>query len=29
MQYELMEWKIRVLLYDREREDNERGKTIE
>jgi len=29
MQYELMEWKIRVLVYDREREDNEKGNTIE
>ena len=29
LQYELLEWKVRVLLYDREREDNERGKTVE
>jgi len=29
LQYELLEWKVRILLYDREREDNERGKTIE
>ena len=25
MQYELMEWKVRVLVYDRDREDEERG----
>ena len=24
-----MEWKIKVLVYDRERDDNERGKTVE
>jgi hypothetical protein len=24
-----MEWKVKVLVYDREREDNERGKTVE
>jgi len=29
MQYELLEWKVSVLVYDREREDNERGKTVE
>jgi hypothetical protein len=29
LQYELMEWKVSVLVYDREREDNERGNTIE
>ena len=29
MAYEPMEWKIKVLVYDREREDNERGSTIE
>jgi hypothetical protein len=29
MQYELLEWKVRVLVYSKEREDNERGKTIE
>ena len=29
MLYEPMEWKIKVLVYDREREDNERGSTIE
>jgi len=25
MQYELLEWKLKVLLYEKEREDNERG----
>ena len=30
MQYiEPMEWKVKVLVYDREREDVERGKTVE
>ena len=30
MQYfEPMEWKVKVLVYDREREDDERGNTIE
>ena len=29
LQYELMEWKVSVLVYDREREDNERGKRVE
>jgi len=29
LQYELLEWKVRILLYDKEREDNERGKTVE
>jgi len=29
LQYELLEWKVRLLLYDREREDDERGKTVE
>jgi len=29
LQYELLEWKVKLLLYDREREDNERGKTVE
>lgn len=24
-----MEWKVRVLLYDRERDDHERGKEVE
>ncbi len=27
--HEPMEWKVKILVYDREREDNERGKTIE
>lgn len=27
--HEPMEWKVKVLIYDREREDNERGKTVE
>ena len=26
LQYEPMEWKVKVLVYDREREDHERGK---
>ena len=25
MQYELTEWKVKVMVYDREREDEERG----
>ena len=30
MQYEApMEWKVKVLVYDKEREDDERGKTVE
>lgn len=30
MQYQApMEWKVKVLVYDREREDEERGKTVE
>ena len=29
MQYELLEWKIRVLIYEKDREDEERGETIE
>jgi hypothetical protein len=29
LQYELMEWKLRVFVYDREREDAEKGKTVE
>ncbi len=30
MQFEApMEWKVKVLVYDREREDDERGKTVE
>ncbi|MDZ4794683.1 MAG: hypothetical protein SGI83_10420 [Bacteroidota bacterium] len=27
--YEAMEWKVRVLVYDKDREDEERGKTVE
>lgn len=27
--YAPMEWKVKVLVYDREREDEERGKTVE
>ncbi|RYG53451.1 MAG: hypothetical protein EOO01_04310 [Chitinophagaceae bacterium] len=29
MHYEMLEWKIRVLIYERDREDEERGETIE
>jgi hypothetical protein len=29
LQYELLEWKVKLLLYGKEREDNERGKTTE
>ena len=29
LQYELMQWKVSVLVYDREREDYERGKQVE
>lgn len=29
MQYELMEWKIYLLVYEKEKEDNERGKIKE
>ncbi len=29
MQYELLEWKVRVLVYEKEREDNERGSVEE
>jgi hypothetical protein len=29
MRYEFPEWKVTVLVYDKEREDNERGNTIE
>ena len=27
--YEPMEWKVEILVYDREREDNEKGKDVE
>lgn len=29
MQYEFPEWKVKVLVYDKEREDDERGEIIE
>ncbi len=29
MQYELLEWKLKVLVYEKEREDNERGSVEE
>jgi hypothetical protein len=29
MQYELLEWKLKVLVYEKEREDNERGEIEE
>jgi hypothetical protein len=29
MQYEMLEWKVRVLIYEKEREDNERGEIEE
>ncbi|MBK8141269.1 MAG: hypothetical protein IPK57_09730 [Chitinophagaceae bacterium] len=30
LQYQApMEWRIKILVYDREREDDERGKTVE
>ncbi len=29
MHYELLEWKVKVLVYDKEREDAERGVTVE
>jgi hypothetical protein len=29
MQYELMQWRIKILVYSKEREDNERGQTKE
>lgn len=29
LQYELTEWKVKLLVYDREREDEERGKAVE
>ena len=29
LQYQLMEWKVRVLVYDKEREDNEKGSSVE
>jgi hypothetical protein len=29
LQYEMMEWKVRVIIYEKEREDDEQGDTIE
>ncbi len=29
MQYEMLEWKVRVLIYEKERDDDEQGETIE
>lgn len=29
LQYELLEWKVRVLIYEKDREDEERGETVE
>jgi hypothetical protein len=29
MQYELLEWKVRVLVYEHERDDDEQGDTVE
>lgn len=29
MQYELLEWKVRVLIYEHERDDDEQGETVE
>ena len=29
MQYELLEWKVRVLIYEHERDDDEQGDTVE
>jgi hypothetical protein len=29
LQAEVMEWKVKLLIYDREREDNERGRLID
>jgi hypothetical protein len=29
LQYELMEWKLKVLAYNKEKEDDERGKRID
>jgi hypothetical protein len=29
LQYQLTEWKVKLLVYDKEREDAERGKTVE
>lgn len=29
LQYELMEWKVRVLIYEKDREDTERGEMVD
>lgn len=29
MQYEMLEWKVRVLIYEHERDDDEQGDTVE
>ena len=29
MQYELLEWKVRVIIYEHERDDDEQGETVE
>lgn len=29
LQYEMLEWKVRVLIYEKDREDDEQGETIE
>lgn len=29
MQYEMLEWKVRVLIYERDREDTERGEELD
>ncbi len=29
MQYELLEWKVRVIIYEHERDDDEQGDTVE
>ena len=29
MQYELMEWKVKVMIYERDREDAEQGEVAE
>lgn len=29
MQYEMLEWKIRLLIYEKDREDDERGRVVE
>lgn len=29
MQYELLEWKVRVLIFEHERDDDEQGETVE